>query len=521
MSSLSGFSPAGSALRSTHGSRFAIAAGHPTAAQAGQRVFLAGGNVFDAALAASAALCVALPHATGIGGDLLCLIRDGRTGAVHGLDAAGVASRHATSGEFAAGMPRRGIRAAVVPGIVSGWQALHQRFGGSSWANLFAAAIELAEEGMPASRGFIQFRQESEGILAADAGCTKLFLQGDTTASVEQTERLQQPTLAKTLRRLATQGPQDFYQGETAAAFGRFMRGAGGLIDTDDLAAYRARWVQPLCAEHHHHDVWVLPPSSFGLLLPLQLSAFHPQPHEGGGNPAARRLSTQLRAMRAAFDVGLPWVYDGAPVDQTRLGILRREVAARLHAGAAPRERHGGTACVVAGDASGNAVVLVQSIYQPFGAACADAATGILLNNRMYAFSANPTDPNVVSPGKRPAHTLCPVLVEMSGQARWALASPGGISQTATLAQVIGALIDEGVDAAQAVARPRWCLSREGHILIEPAHPGYSDSLRDEFALTQREDPYAFGSAKAVAWCTDGQLQAAADPRRDAAGAAV
>jgi gamma-glutamyltranspeptidase / glutathione hydrolase len=159
--------------------------------------------------------------------------------------------------------------------------------------------------------------------------------------------------------------------------------------------------------------------------------------------------------------------------------------------------------------------VLVQSVYQPFGAACADPRTGVLLNNRMLGFSATPGDPNCVMPGKRPRHTLCPSLVFADGAPRWALASPGGLSQTVTLTQVLGNLVDRGMRPAAATAAPRWCLSRGREVLIEPSYSGLPQALLGVVRVV--DDPYSFGSAKVVAWETDGRLTASADGRRDAA----
>ncbi|MDE2475339.1 MAG: gamma-glutamyltransferase, partial [Alphaproteobacteria bacterium] len=179
----------------------------------------------------------------------------------------------------------------------------------------------------------------------------------------------------------------------------------------------------------------------------------------------------------------------------------------------------GSTSCLVFADAEGNALSLVQSIFNVFGAMLLDPATGILFNNRMHGFSHDPNSANVVAPGKRPAHTLCPVLVERDGGLRYAMATPGGLSQTLTNVQVLSHLIDCGFDVQQSVEFPRWCNSKSGQFLIERGFPEHFTEvlLRDmgQRAVV-RDDAYSFGSAKVVELGSRGTLAGGADFRREA-----
>lgn len=502
------------AASSVAASRFVVAAGHPAAADAARAAFERGGSVADAAIAASATLCVALPHATTIGGDLLGLYRDAATGAVHGLDAAGVAPARATPDLFTNGMPSQGARAAVVPGIVAGWGALHARFGTLPWSTLFGPAIALAANGLERSSGQREFLAECASQLAADAGCRALFL------ALDGPERapLRQPALAATLSSIADGGAIEFYRGRTAQRLADFVARNDGLIDAADLSAYAPRWNEPLRAAYRGHEVAVLPPSSFGLLMLMQLAGLETvDPDRLRCQP--QRFEAQLQAMRAAFSLGEPHLHDASTrLDHDQLASLLSAMPRAMRTPVqTPAESFGGTACVVAGDAQGNSAVLVQSVYRPFGSACADPATGVLLNNRMLGFAHAPDDANAVRPGKRPRHTLCPALVLDRGRPRWALASPGGLSQTVTLTQVLGNLVDLGMPPADAISQPRWCLDRSRGVLIEPAYPDLPESLRQAHALRVQDDPYSFGSAKVVAWTPEGNLSASADRRRDAA----
>ena len=176
--------------------------------------------------------------------------------------------------------------------------------------------------------------------------------------------------------------------------------------------------------------------------------------------------------------------FESAPIDRRSAGdpdaverLLGAETTAAMQAavlngaGSGRHPDRGGTSCLLLADAQGNAISLVQSVFNVFGAMVLDPATGILFNNRMQGFTHEPGQPNSVGPGRRPAHTLCPVLVRRGGRLRYALATPGGLSQTLTNMQVLNYLIDEGRDVAAAVELPRWCNTRGGDVLLDGEFP--------------------------------------------------
>jgi gamma-glutamyltranspeptidase / glutathione hydrolase len=157
-------------------------------------------------------------------------------------------------------------------------------------------------------------------------------------------------------------------------------------------------------------------------------------------------------------------------------------------------------------------------VFNVFGSMMLDPATGILFNNRMQGFTHRPGKPNSVGPGRRPAHTLCPVLVRRDGRLRFALATPGGLSQTLTNIQVLSYLVDEGRDVAAAVEAPRWCNTKSGDVLLDGE---FSPSVAAELAqmghkAERAEDAYFYGSAKAIELLDGGTLAGGADYRREA-----
>jgi gamma-glutamyltranspeptidase/glutathione hydrolase len=268
-----------------------------------------------------------------------------------------------------------------------------------------------------------------------------------------------------------------------------------------------------------------MPPNSYGSLLLMQLNGLKALERGALTADPARRIGYQMNAMRAAFANGVPLIADPKAVPDAVDRLLAPDMTERLQRavlGEPPVARipdRNGTSCLLVADASGNAVCVVQSVFAVFGSYFRDPATGILFNNRMAGFTAKPGEANTVAPGKRPAHTLCPVMVQRDGRLRYLLASPGGLSQTVTNTQVLGRLIDDGVDVAAAVEAPRWCNHTHGSDLL------LERELPEEFIpmlaamghkVRHAEDPFYYGSAKALEILPSGNFAGAGDHRREA-----
>ncbi|MGH9759301.1 MAG: gamma-glutamyltransferase, partial [Blastocatellia bacterium] len=213
-----------------------------------------------------------------------------------------------------------------------------------------------------------------------------------------------------------------------------------------------------------------------------------------------------------AESVGVP----GRLLGSDMVGAMRDAVLASAFRG--PVRDHGGTACVLIADSQGNAGCIVQSVFNVFGSGVLEPRTGILFNNRMLGFDHRPNRPNSVGPGKRPAHTLCPVLVLKEDRPRYVLASPGGISQTLINAQVLMNLIDGQMDIASAVEAPRWGINGAGDVLLEPDFSPtiVADLAKAGYTVNRIEDDYFYGSAKGIEFLSSGGLAGGADHRREA-----
>ncbi|HUZ74035.1 MAG TPA: gamma-glutamyltransferase family protein [Stellaceae bacterium] len=504
------------------GRRAMVVSGHSAASLAGIAVLKRGGSLADAMIAASAVLATVLGHATSIGGDCFILCHEAATGRTVGLNASGVAPAAATPAAFPDGMKIRGPLAPVVPGLVRAWEAMHRRYGKLAWRELFEDAIDLAENGHPVSQVLANRLPEDRALLLGDPGCAVTYFPDGRPLGVGDLFR--QPALARTLQGIAADGADSFYRGATARSIGSYFAAQGGLLRASDLAAFQPLWVEPAATLYRDHAVTVMPPNSYGILLPMQLNGLSAVASAALAGDPVQRVGYQMSAMKAAFALGRKLIADPEAIPDAVWRALAPEMTQKLQqavlATAQPGRipNRGGTSCLLLADAAGNAICVVQSVFNVFGSAFLDPGTGIIFNNRMQGFAHRPDRPDSVAPGKRPPHTLCPVLVLRDGRVRYVLASPGGPSQTLTNAQVITHLVDGGRDVATAVEAPRWCNARNGEFLIEDDFP---ESVLSPLAamghsVKRAADPYYYGSAKAIEILGSGTLAGAGDHRREA-----
>ncbi len=502
--------------RSQFGTRFAFATGHHRASWAAIQTMQRGGGLVDAAIAASAVLTVALPHATSLGGCGMLLYRDAASGGLWALNGSGRAPLAADPALFATGMPRRGARAWVTPTLVRCWARAHERFGRLPWATLFDEAIDCATDGGVVAEELARNLAGADAQLLKQAGFAQAFLPGGQPLRCG--ERFAQPRIAEVLRIIAAQGENGFYRGPVAASLLDFARAQDGLLSADDFAAAQADWSAPRSQRFDGRSVHVMPPNSVGVLMLAQLAAAARRPRTAGDDEA---LLTVQRIRIAAEVIGRLKNEIGDPehgaVDPTLLesGHLDRAPVSP----ASVRVEPGDTSGIVAIDAQGNALAMLQSVFQPFGSGCVDPGTGILMNNRAFDFSTEPGSVNCIAPGKRPSHTLNPYLVQQADGCWLAGVSPGGVSQTTTGVQVLAACADPGVPLGEVVARPRWSLSRDGEVLLEAGlSPAVAENLRQHgMAVVENSmHEFYFGSAKLARQTPAGFIEAAADARRQA-----
>jgi len=530
----------------THG---LVAAPDRLAAEAGLAMLRSGGSAADAAVAASAVLAVTFQHACGLGGDLWAVAHPGRDpgsrrdgcepGGVLALDGAGRAGSGADPERLRrAGhseMPRLGDPAVVpVPGCVDAWLALHERLGRLPLDEVLAPAVDYAAGGFPASPGLAAAVPVVAGLPgAADYREPERVVAGTV---------LRRPGVARALRAIATGGRDAFYRGEFGS---ELLELGGGEYRPEDLDARQARWVAPLSISAFGRRLWSAPPSSQGYLTlaAAWIADGLPLPEDPDEPGWAHLLVEALR--QASFDRN-EVLFDGADgmalLAPERLAPRRGAIdpltAAGLRVPAAP----GGTIACVAAGPDGDAVSLLQSNAAGWGSHLVTPGTRIFLHNRGLGFSLRPGHPAEYRPGRRPPHTLSPLLVtDEAGGFVAALATMGGDSQPQVLLQLLTRLLrhDEEPGAAMAAGRfalgaasrdaaartgfDTWTEAGATRVLLEGQVSG-----RWPAALAARGHPVellgrfapGFGHAQAVVAAGDA-LVGASDPRSAAGGAAA
>jgi gamma-glutamyltranspeptidase/glutathione hydrolase len=513
--------------RSQFGMRCAIVSGHHLATRAAESMLGQGGSLIDAMIAASAVLTVALPHTSSLGGCGMLLYFDAGSGTVHALNGSGRAPLAAEPAAFGQALPQRGARAAVTPTLVRLWARAHERFGRLPWHGLFGPAIEHAAFGIGCSEELARNLRAAAPEVALQPGFQATFVHDGVP--MRAGELFRQPLIAAVLERIARDGEDGFYRGAVARSLVDFSVQAGGFLGQDDLDRAAADWTEAWQAAYAGHRIHVMPPNSVGVLMLRQLEIDQYRREIGAAGGAAgggEKLVDQIRTAAATIALFKDRIGDPnrrllQPAD---FGI-GQPASAETASPMPPRHSHqaGDTTGFVAVDQEGNAVSMLQSVFQPFGSGCVDPGTGVLFNNRLFDFSLTPGTANFLTPGSRPSHTLNPYLVTDGAGVRMAGLSPGGVSQTTTCFQMITAAFGGLATLGEIVSRPRWSLGRDGTVLLEPGMPdGVAAALRSGgFSVVENSShEFYFGSAKLVRITAQGMREAAADQRRQAHAAA-
>ena len=452
--------------------RNVVATSHPLAAQAGLRMLYQGGNAVDAAVAAAAAMTVVEPVSNGLGSDAFCILWDGK--ALHGLNASGRAPQAWTPGYFqarhgadAATPPKRGIDSVTVPGAVSAWVSLSDRFGKLPFADLMAPAIALAEDGYCVPWVVQQKWAAAQHELQSLPGFAEAFLPRGRAPAVG--ELFQFSAAGRALRAIAATKGDAFYSGEIARALVQFCALNGGSLSLRDLGMHRAEWVEPIASNYRGYTLHEIPPNGQGIAALIGLGIL--DQFDLGSLPldGVDSQHLQIEAMKLAFADVYRFVADPASMEVTvaqmldaaylgtRAKLIDMKKAQAFKAGnPGDSHRRGGTIYLTAADASGMMVSFIQSNYMGFGSGCVEPGFGISLQNRGHGFSLDPASPNVVAPGKRPFHTIIPAFLTQDGQPVMSFGVMGANMQPQGHLQTLVRLLDYGQNLQATCDAPRW-----------------------------------------------------------------
>jgi gamma-glutamyltranspeptidase / glutathione hydrolase len=457
----------------------AVAAPDSYSAQAAAEVLQAGGNAVDAAVAVAFVLAVTYPEAGNLGGGGFATVFFQGHG--YFLDYRECAPASATagmyqdaSGHVIADASTIGAGAAGVPGTVEGLWQLHRRFAQRSWADDLAPAIRLAQAGFKVGR----MQQATRDGRAAELQGRTNFLTyfGGLTAGAT----FRQSELAATLRRIAADGRDGFYQGRTAELITATMARDHGHISAADLAGYHAVWREPLNGSWAGFQVITAPlPSSGGiaLLSLLAMKADLASAFTGVALNSPQYVHLLAEIEKRVFADRADYLGDPdfvtAPVAQlldpaylarraAEVNVQQRTPTADVHPGLAG---HHHTTHFSIVDGAGNAVSNTYTLNDDFGAGAVVSGAGFLLNNEMDDFSVKPGVPNIygvvgaeanaIVPDKRPLSTMTPTILLRDGRVAVVIGTPGGSRIATSIFQVLTDWHDFGLPLAAAVAAPR------------------------------------------------------------------
>ncbi|UCF20803.1 MAG: gamma-glutamyltransferase [Gemmatimonadota bacterium] len=527
--------PASLAGRSTvyapHG---VIATSQPLASAAGLAVLQRGGNAIDAAVTAAAVLNLVEPHMTGIGGDMFAIVWSAKEGRLSGLNASGRSGALMTRDELLRrghdAVPIHGAEPVTVPGALSGWSALLERYGTISLAEALQPAIQLAEDGFPVTPIIArQWAAEVEKLVRDEGARATYLIDGDRAPAVG--EWFRNPDFAATLKLIAEGGPEVLYGGELGRRIVERVVELDGFLTLEDLASHRATWVVPISVDFKGYRVWELPPNGQGIAALEMLRILEPFDLAAMGHNSADYLHHLIEAKKLAFADLAGWVgdpghmsvapealLDDAFISRRRSLIDPARAAERVDPGEALTTSE--TIYLSAADGFGNMVSFINSIYWEFGSGIVVPGTGFALQNRGAGFTLEPGLANTVAPGKRPFHTIIPAFVTRptpdGGDEPWlAFGVMGGSIQPQGHVQVLLNLIVFGMDLQAAIDAARFRHLDGRQVALEgPIGVAVRAELAARGHIVLPDGVVAFGGGQAVMRLERGWA-AASDPRKD------
>ena len=447
-----------------------VATSQPLATSAGLRILLDGGNAIDAAVAAAAVLGLVEPGSTGLGADMFAIVWSAKDKKLYGLSSSGWAPRRWTVDYFrntlgVNSVPGSGINSAVIPGGVSGWDAILKRFGTMTFKEVLEPAAKYAEEGFPVHE---VARWGASSRLLADPDSVATWLpngQGPVLYSI-----FRNPDMARAYRLLQKEGRDAFYKGDIARAIVAKSQAVGGVIELNDLAEYESEWVEPLSTNYHGYDVHQLPPPGQGFAALEMLNILEAcVPHHGYnladlGHTNPLYWHFLVEAKKLAYSDLHRYNADPKFAPPPLGTLLSKQYAASLCGKISPEHARpadvrgnieGGTVYFATADRWGNMVSFVNSLFSGFGSGVTIPPYGFTLANRGSGFTLDENHPNVVAPRKRPFITIIASFITKDGQPLMAYGNMGGGTQPQAHAQHIVNMIDLGmnVQATTDVAR--------------------------------------------------------------------
>jgi len=459
------------------------------ACDAGAGILAKGGNAVDAAVATAFALAVTHPGAGNIGGGGFMVVH-APSGEATTFDYREKAPLKSTrtmymrDGKVDISLTNAGYLAPGVPGTVRGLALAHKRFGKLPWRDVVMPAVQLAEDGFTMSSGLARsLNGQLSGVMGRYPASAEAYGKPGGAQWAEG-DRLVLKDLAKTLRAIATEGPDVFYRGWIADRIAEDMKANGGLITKEDLAQYEAKERPPVRGTYKGFEIIAMPPpSSGGVAMIEMLNILENVDLKPGGPDSPKTKHLEIEAMRRAYLDRARYLGDPDFVQMPLAKLLSKEYAKTLAASimpdkasnsselgkdiltAVPQQEPDETTHFSVVDRNGMAVSNTFTLEGGYGSRVVVKGAGFLLNNEMGDFNKNPgltdekgtigTPANLIDPGKRMLSSMVPTIVTKGGKVVLITGSPGGRTIINTVFAVVLNVTEFGMSVRAAVDAPR------------------------------------------------------------------
>ncbi|AFL85467.1 gamma-glutamyltranspeptidase [Belliella baltica DSM 15883] len=515
------------------------------ASEIGLSILQRGGNAFDAMVATELSLAIAFPFAGNLGGGGFMVYRmaDGSIGSIDYREKAPMAATRDMyldeSGEVIPRLSTTGALAVGVPGTIAGILEVHRKFGTLPLEEILAPVIQFAEKGAAVTEKQASGLRSNRNIIAEVSGENSLFAQefnvGDT---------IKYPALAETLRRIAKNGRDEFYKGETAERLVRFLQEKGGIITMEDLASYEAQWREPIVFDYRSHKIISMaPPSSGGVTIAQIFGMIEEFDLKSMEHNSPEYIQVLVEAERRAYadrnyylgdpdfvEVPVAQMLDKAYL-KSRMSTFTKEKAtlsSEVAQGSIQFQESDETTHYSILDQFGNALAITTTLNGAFGSKLFCDDLGFFLNNEMDDFSAKAGVPNMfgligaeankIEPGKRMLSSMTPTLVEKDGQLLMIVGTPGGSTIITSVVQTILNVIEFDMGMQEAVNAARFhhqWLPDEIRFEKEVFTQETLEKLKAKGYLINESPSPIIGKVDAILVLKDGKLEGGADPRGD------
>lgn len=510
----------------------------PLATQAALDILKSGGNAIDAAIAANAVLGLVEPTGNGIGGDLFAIVWDAKSQQLYGLNASGRSPYNLTLDYFKEkgydAIPSYGPLPVSVPGCVDGWFELHEKFGSKTMTEILQPAIYYAENGFPLSELIAYYWGRSTG-LKKYPGFEEIFLPNGKAP--QKGEIFKNPFLANTLKTIAQEGRDVFYEGEIAEKIVAYIQEQGGFLSMRDFEEHSSEWVEPISTNYRGYDVWELPPNGQGTAVLQMLNILENYDLATLGFGSAEYMHLFIEAKKLAYEDRAKYYSDmdfnKIPVKELiskaygkQRSVLIDENKASLSYPAGELEQ-GNTIYLTTADKQGNMVSLIQSNYRGMGSGMTPGQLGFILQDRGELFALEEGHMNVYEPHKRPFHTIIPAFITKDGLPYISFGLMGGAMQPQGHVQIVCNLIDFGMNLQEAGDAPRishgGSSQPTGSLMTDGGYVSLESGFDDESIQSLKEKGHIlkntkgiFGGYQAILWDSKNKVYyGASESRKD------